>query len=442
MPSEAGKNLLRELERDLAGLRARDELRSFAQVAGVNLCSNDYLGLAEDPRLKEATLEAVSASPRMGGTGSRLLSGHDAVWDGLEEEFAAYARTEAALYFANGYAANIALLSSVAGRNDLVFSDELNHASLIDGIRLSRARKEIFPHRDLNALEAALRFHERESCRKLIVTESVFSMDGDVADVKTMQSLAKRYGANLVVDEAHATAVHGPSGSGIAAEAGLANEVFALVHTCGKALAGAGAFVCGARVLREFLINHARTLIFSTAMPPYMAGQIRAALGLARGMDSERRRLRENSLTLAAGLGSWTDDRPVLRTTAESPEALRRDMALLSAQGKRGEMAERAVASASDGHRRVPGAAKRTSQIVPVVIGSNEDALAAAAYLRGQGFAVRAIRPPTVPAGTARLRLSLTARITREHVTDILGALQNWRRLQSSLTAAEVAGRV
>src|SRR5215471_8884598 len=442
MRSDVTKNLLGDLQRSLRKLARQDQLRSLTQVAGVNLCSNDYLGLAEDPRLKEATLEAVSASLRIGGTGSRLLSGHDAVWDGLEEEFAAYARTEAALYFANGYAANIALLSSVAGRNDLVFSDELNHASLIDGIRLSGARKEIFPHRDLNALEAALRFHERESCRKLIVTESVFSMDGDFADVKAMQSLAERYGANLVVDEAHATAVHGPGGAGIAAEAGLANEVFALVHTCGKALAGAGAFVCGARVLREFLINHARTLIFSTAMPPYMAGQIRAALGLARGMDAERRRLRENSLILATGIGSWTSDPPVLlRKTAESPEALGPDLALLSAQAKHGEMAERAVASGSPGLRHNPGAT-RSSQIVPVVIGSNEEALAAAAYLREQGFAVRAIRPPTVPAGTARLRLSLTARITREHVTGILGALQNWKRPQSSLTAAEVAGRV
>ena len=394
MPSEADKKLLGELERDLAELRARDQLRSFAQVAGVNLCSNDYLGLAEDARLKEATLEAVAASARVGGTGSRLLSGHDLAWNALEEEFAAFAETEAALYFANGYAANIGLLPAVLGKNDLVFSDELNHASLIDGIRLSGARKEIFPHRDLHFLETALRLHERDICRKLIVTESIFSMDGDIADVKAMQKLAERYGANLVVDEAHATAVHGPGGAGIAAEAGLTGEVFAVVHSCGKALASAGAFVCGSRVLREFLINHARTLIFSTAMPPYMAGQIRAALGLARGMDAERKTLLQNSAQLS--------------------ESLCRD------------------------GWNVSGSA---SQIVPVVIGANEDALAAAAFLQERGLAVRAIRPPTVPAGTARLRLSLTARITREQVTGILAALQNWRRPRSWLAAAEVAGR-
>jgi len=394
MPSEAKTKLLGELERDLAELRARDLLRNFAQVAGVNLCSNDYLGLAEDARLKEATVQAVTASARMGGTGSRLLSGHDAVWNELEEEFAEFAGTEAALYFANGYAANIGLLSAMLGKDDLVFSDQLNHASLIDGIRLCGARKEIYPHGDLNALERALRSHQSESCRKLIVTESVFSMDGDIADVQAIEKLAERYGANLVVDEAHATAVHGPAGAGIAAGAGLSRELFATVHTCGKALASAGALVCGSRLLREFLINHARTLIFSTAMPGYMAGQIRAALRLARGMDAERETL--------------------LRNAAEMSESLRRDGWEVS---------------------------RSASQIVPVVIGSNEDALLAAAWLQDQRFAVRAIRPPTVPAGTARLRLSLTARITREHVTGILAALQNWRRSQSSLAAAEVAGR-
>ena len=392
--SEGQQKLLGDLNRELRELRAQDQLRSLAQVTGVNLCSNDYLGLAEEPRLREATLEAVARAARVGGTGSRLLSGQDAVWNELEEEFAAFAGTNSALYFANGYAANIGLLSSVLGKGDLIFSDELNHASLIDGIRLSGARKEIYPHRDLNALEQALRQHENETCRKLIVTESVFSMDGDIADVRAMQSLAEKYGANLVVDEAHATAVHGPCGAGIVAEGRLTPEVFATVHTCGKALASAGAFVCGSRVLREFLINHARTLIFSTAMPPYMAGQIRAALRLAQGMDALREALLTNAAELSAAL-------------------------------------------------RIDGwdARESASQIAPVVIGSNADALAAASFLQERGFAVRAIRPPTVPVDTARLRLSLTARITREQVTGILAALQNWRKSQSSSAAAEVVGR-
>jgi 8-amino-7-oxononanoate synthase len=392
MPSEAQSKLLKELERDLVELRERDQLRSFAQITGVNLCSNDYLGLAEDARLKEAVLEAVAASARVGGSGSRLLSGHDPAWDELEEEFAEFAGTEAALYFASGYAANLGLLNSVLARGDLVFSDALNHASLIDGIRLSGARKEIYPHRDLNALERLLRQHESEPCRKLIVTESVFSMDGDIVYVKEQQKLAERYGASLVVDEAHATAIHGPDGAGIVAEARLTREVFATVHTCGKALASEGAFVCGSRVLREFLINHARTLIFSTAMPPYMAWQIRAALRLARHMEAEREMLHANSTDLIASL-----------------------------RGDGWDLSESA------------------SQIVPVILGSNIDAVSAAASLQQQGFAVRAIRPPTVSAGTARLRLSLTARVSREQVTGIRAALQNWRRPQSALAAAEVA---
>src|SRR5215471_2864995 len=203
MRSDVTKNLLGDLQRSLRKLAARDQLRSLTQVAGVNLCSNDYLGLAEDPRLKEATLEAVAAAARTGGTGSRLLSGHDPAWNELEDEFAGFAGTDAALYFANGYAANLGLLSSLLGKNDLVFSDELNHASLIDGIRLGGARKLIYPHRDLNALERALQQHQGQPCRKLIVTESVFSMDGDIADVGALHRLAERYGANVVVDEAH-----------------------------------------------------------------------------------------------------------------------------------------------------------------------------------------------------------------------------------------------
>jgi 8-amino-7-oxononanoate synthase len=274
------------------------------------------------------------------------------------------------------------------------------------------------------------------------VTESVFSMDGDIADVKAIEKLAERYGANLVVDEAHATAVHGPSGAGVVAEARLTREVFATVHTCGKALASAGAFVCGARVLREFLINHARTLIFSTAMPPYMAGQIRAALRLACGMDAERKTLLENSFMLASGIRSLLPDVILLPDTSDSNDDLRLATAFQSTQREQDETVRAAPHRPATSLRRLGSdGLGRPSQIVPVAIGSNGDALAAAGFLQEQGFAVRAIRPPTVPAGTARLRLSLTARITREQVTGILAALQNWRRSQSSLAAAEVAGR-
>jgi len=391
MPSEAKDQFFSAMESALAGLRERSQLRSCVQLEGTNFCSNDYLGLAEDPRLKHAVLEAVERAARIGGTGSRLLSGHDHAWDELEEEFAAFAGTEAAVYFANGYAANLGLLSAVLDKNDLVFSDALNHASLIDGIRLSGARRVIYAHLDLNALENVLCARENEPCRKVIVTESVFSMDGDVADLSAIQDLALRYGASLVVDEAHATAVHGPSGAGIVAHAGLTREVLAVVHTCGKALASAGGFVCGSKVLRDFLINHARTLIFSTAMPAYFAKQIRAALQLAKTMNRERELLLQNSRSLAAFLRADGWD---LSGTA--------------------------------------------SQVIPIVVGSNEDALAAAHFLRGRGFAIRAIRPPTVPVGRARLRLSLTARISPTELQRLRECLKAWQA--SRIALSSVAG--
>lgn len=389
MPSEAQNQLERELEAALARLRERSQLRSFAEVPGINLSSNDYLGLAEDPRLKQAVIEAVERAPRVGGTGSRLLSGHHPVWDALEEEFAEFAGTEAALYFSNGYAANLGLLASLAGKEDLIFSDALNHASLIDGIRLSGARRVIYPHLDLGVLEGLLRERSGERCRKWIVTESVFSMDGDVSDLGALSALAERFGAAVIVDEAHATGVHGPGGRGRVASAGLTREIFAVVHTCGKALASAGGLVCGSQVLRDFLVNHSRTLIFSTAMPPYMAGQIRAALGLARGMDERRAELLGNARALARALG---DDGWKLSGTA--------------------------------------------SQIVPVIVGGNEDALSAAEALAESGFAARAIRPPTVPSGSARLRLSLTARIAAHELFRVRESLLAWRASKLSLHSA------
>jgi len=389
MPSNFQASFHSELESGLRGLEAQSRRRSLAEIRGVNFCSNDYLGLAEHPALKKAVTEAMQGATRTGGTGSRLLSGHAAVWHEIEEEFARFAGTEAALYFGSGYAANLGLLASLLKKEDLVFSDALNHASLIDGMRLSGARKFIYPHLDLNVLEAGLRNHAQDRCRKLIVTETVFSMDGDAAPVTELLALADRYGAGVIVDEAHATGVHGPSGRGIAAEHGKMQYLAAAVHTCGKALASAGAFVCGSAVLKEHLINHARTFIFSTAMPPYMAEQIRAALRLATAMDREREELLARAKRLAAGLRSRGWD------TGNS-----------------------------------------ATQIVPVVIGENEEAVAAAEFLQQEGFAVRAIRPPTVPQGSARLRFSLTSRIAEGEIARLENGMNAWRDRACSTAAA------
>lgn len=389
MRSEFQNSLLGDLEIGLRRLESRSQRRSLQRVAGVSLCSNDYLGLSQKEELRAAILEAVRSTEHVGGTGSRLLSGHFAVWEELENEFAVFAGTETALYFGSGYAANVGLLSSVLGKGDLIFSDELNHASIIDGIRLSGAQKEIYPHGSLNALESALKARATWRGRKIVVTESVFSMDGDVADLSAIVALAERFGASVIVDEAHATAVHGPSGRGIVAACGLEERVLAVVHTCGKALASAGAFVCGSRVLKEHLINHARTFIFSTAMPPYFAAQIRAALGLARGMDAERQGLLDGAREFARSLQEegW-------------------------------------------------GVNSCDSQIVPCIVGSNEETLSAAGFLQGEGFAVRAIRPPTVPEGKARLRFSLTSLIGAGELARLHAALSAWRASKETQAAA------
>jgi 8-amino-7-oxononanoate synthase len=385
MPSEFQSQFSQSLECGLQQLTSRDQRRSLAEFTGVNLCSNDYLGLTQNVALREALLEAVASASRVGSTGSRLLSGNAAAWEDLENEFAQFAATDAALYFTSGYAANIGLITSLSGPGDLIFSDALNHASLIDGIRLSGAQKFIYAHLDLDMLESFLRGQQHENGRKFIVTETVFSMDGDIAPLAEILALADRYNAGVILDEAHATAVHGPKGRGIAArhrmQHGSSGNIVAIVHTCGKALASAGAFVCGSEMLKEHLINHARTFIFTTALPPYIAAQIRTALRLAQGMDEQRCMLLRNSNNLRASL-------------------------------------------------RVQGwnMASSKAQIIPVIIGKNESALSAASFLRQEGFATRAIRPPTVPQGTARLRFSLAASISPTdlaRLTACMGQMRN-----------------
>jgi len=375
MPETESTSINARMLGRLEELRRKAQLRELAEVGGVNLYSNDYLGLATDPRLKLAVMEAIAQTLRMGSTGSRLLSGHAQVWDELEEEFSQFAGTSAALYFSSGYAANTGLLSAILTKDDIVFSDSLNHASLIDGVRLSGASKTIYPHCDMNALEDGLK-QPTPSGQRVIVTESIFSMDGDRAPLAEIIQLARRHGAEVIVDEAHATGTQGMGGRGIVAELSLQKEVLAIVHTCGKALASMGAFLCGSKALKPYLINHARSFIFSTAMPPYFAGQVRAALRLATAMDAEREYL------------------------AVLADRLREKVRELNLDTR-----------------------ASSSQIVPLMCGENEAALQLADSLQASGFAVRAIRPPTVPQGTARLRFSLTARVTYSDVDQLANAI-------------------
>jgi 8-amino-7-oxononanoate synthase len=361
--------LTSRIQNELDELGHDAQLRTLAEIRGVNLCSNDYLALSDDPQLKDAVIQAVTNARSVSSTGSRLLSGQSAEWNDIEREFAAFAGTETALCFSSGYAANIGLLTSLLKSSDLVFSDSLNHASLIDGIRLSGARKVIYPHGDLNALESALAKLATDAGARVIVSESTFSMDGDAPAIERLVALAKEYDAELILDEAHATGVCGPEGRGRAVGAGCERETLAIVHTCGKALASMGAFVCCSETVKQYLVNRARTFVFSTAMAPYVAGQIHAALELARAATNRREHLRAIAV----------------------------------------ELRERLIGAGFETR-------EGNSPIVPVIVGDNRAALFYAEFLQGRGFAARAIRPPTVPSGTSRIRVSLTARITRGDV--------------------------
>lgn len=350
-----------ELER----LRTSGRYRTLAAPAGIDFASNDYLGYAAQPRTY-----TISLPP--GGSASRLLRGHHPIWDQVEAELAAWHRGEAVLMMTSGYTANEGLLSAVIRPEDWVASDEYNHASIIDGLRLARAEKFIFRHQDLNHLEDGLRRAGRRSgSDRFIVTESIFSMEGDLTPLRELAELASRYDAHLIVDEAHATGCFGPTGAGRVEELGLRDRVLATVHTGGKALGVAGAYICGSRLLREWLVNRCRHLIFTTAPPPLLAPLWLDAIRRAIADHDGRRRLHDNADRFRNAL----------------------------------------CASGLD----VVG----ESYIVPIVIGEDGPTVRVAEQLQRRGFDVRAIRPPSVPSGSARLRVSIHA----DHAPNILDEL-------------------
>jgi 8-amino-7-oxononanoate synthase len=340
----------------LTDLRRAGLLRQMRLPHGIDLVSNDYLGLAEHPSLIEAMRAALADLPA-GAGGSRLLRGHHEVFEQIEERLAAFCGVEAALLFGSGYAANIGLLQAIVSPGDLVVSDERNHASLIDGIRLTKARTVVYPHQDLHALEAALQTDR--AGRAIVITESVFSMDGDLTPLREVTDIADRLGAALIVDEAHATGLYGAQGSGRVEELDLRDRVLATIHTGGKSLGSGGAWVAGSRALRDLLVNRARSFIFSTAPIPVLAAALNAGLGI---LSSEPQRRRE----------------------------VHRKAALM-----RKCLSDHNVHAGGD------------SPIVPIIAGSNEAALALQSDLMAAGFDVRAIRPPSVAPGTARLRVTV-----------------------------------
>ena len=341
---------------ELAELRSAGLLRQMRLPQGIDFVSNDYLGLAEDPRLLGAARGALEHVPA-GSGGSRLLRGHHGVFEALEDRLASFCGTQAALLFSSGYAANIGLLQAIVTADDVVVSDERNHASLIDGMRLAKATTIVYPHQNLGALEDALR--KPRSGRAVVVTESVFSMDGDATPLVAIADLADQYGAALIVDEAHATGLYGHRGSGRVEELGLRDRVLATVHTGGKSLGSGGAWVAGSRALCDLLVNRSRACIFSTAPIPGLCALLDAGVDVV--INEPRRRVE-----------------------------VHRKSALL-----RRALADRGIEAGGDG------------PIVPIIAGSNEAALALQSGLMAAGFDVRAIRPPSVAPGSARLRVTV-----------------------------------
>ena len=347
------------VRRRLAEWQTAGLLRVLRPPSGFDLSSNDYLNLSTHPLIVERFARAVTREG-CGSTGSRLLRGDRPTFAAVERRFAEFKGTERALYFSSGYLANIAVMTTLTESGDVVFSDQQNHASLIDGMRLSAASRVVFPHNDVGALER-LMAETPAAGHRFVVVESLFSMDGDIAPLADYAALCRAAGASLVVDEAHAVGIYGTRGSGLI-EAAAIDDVLVSINTAGKALGVSGAFVAGAAWAVDYLVQRARPFVFSTAAPPAVADALDASLD-AIGAEPERReRLRDR--------------------VSRVREQLARAGVPVAAQG---------------------------SQIIPVTIGDNERAVAVADTLRADGFDVRAIRPPTVPAGTARLRISVNA---------------------------------
>ncbi|HEV7883958.1 MAG TPA: 8-amino-7-oxononanoate synthase [Solirubrobacteraceae bacterium] len=358
------------------------------------LCSNNYLGFADHPRVREA---AADAAMRWGvGSGaSRLVSGTMTVHRRLEQRLAAFKGTDTALLFGSGYLANLGVVGALARAGEVVFSDELNHASIIDGCRLSRAETFVYGHNDVEHLAWGLA--QAGGRGALIVTESVFSMDGDVAPLEEIVALARVHGVRVAVDEAHATGCLGPGGRGAVAEAGLDGEVDVVVGTLGKALGSYGAFVACDAELAQLLTNSARSLIFSTAPPPPAVAGALAALEILEQQPRRVERLQANAAVLRAELAREGFD----------------------------------VADSS-------------TQIIPLVVGDAQTAMRVCEAALERGVFAQAIRPPTVPEGTSRLRLAVMATHSKDELRDaarVLGsaALQaGWRR-PATATATAVA---
>ena len=358
------KRILEELKshshfRNLKNFEKKDEKYIYYKGKKLlNLSSNNYLNIADNQAITQEFLDNVGNRYSFGSASARLLTGTLPVYQELEELLSSLYGKESALLYNSGYHANVGISSALNQKGDVVFSDKLNHASIIDGMRLSEGKFFRFPHNDMHALEKLLERERKNFNNAFIITESVFSMDGDIEDLKKIVELKKKYNCIMIIDEAHAFGVFGENGLGVAEELGIIDDVDLLVGTFGKAIGSMGAFVTGSKTMIDFLINKSRSFIFSTALPPI---NIAFSKWIIETQISKTTQKRKNMLNLAKKFGSQ-------------------------------------------------------SHIIPVVIGENKDTVDLCEVLFHNGYFTWPIRPPTVPVGTSRLRLSLTADIREEEL--------------------------
>jgi len=350
----------------------------FKHKEYVDFSSNDYLGLSSHPKLKEAAIKAINKFG-VSSCASRLLSGDTEIFHALEDAVARFKEKEAALIFNSGYQANVGIISALFRKEDVIFSDRLNHASIIDGILLSGARFFRFQHNNPEHLESLLKKERNKFKKALIVSESIFSMDGDRAPLKELARLKEKYNCQMMVDEAHATGIFGEKGSGVVEEEGLSSQVDLVMGTFSKALAGFGAYLAASRDIVDYLVNVCRSFIYSTALPPAIIACNLVSLELVR------------------------------------EEAQRRKTLLSHAELVRTKLKEQGLS--------VLG----VSQIIPIILGDNLRAVEFAAKLQEKGFWALAVRPPTVPQGQARLRLSLSYDHDMENLNRLIDAIAEIR---------------
>lgn len=358
-----------KFEKILDVFKTRGRYRALSLPCGIDLSSNDYLGFRNHAKLKAAALEAIENNIGLGAGGARLLGGNTPAHENLESFAAEHYGFERALYFANGYSANFALWSTLSDRHDVILYDSLMHACARDGFRASPAKSFKVKHNDINAYEDALKRYAPQAEQLWVCVESVYSMDGDTAPLMELYEMARHYNAILVIDEAHGTGVFGPQGQGLAHD--VPRENLIVIHTCGKALGVAGGLVCANAAVIDYLINAARPFIFSTAPPPLQAYLTQKSIELCAGSEGDASRARLQ----------------ILRDIARE-------------------------------HLGGTG-----TQIVPIILGSDESAVSFATDLQEKGFDIRAIRPPTVPEGTARLRLSLHADLEPSNLLKFISLL-------------------